>query len=76
MGHSESRVSLIHPGLWVGGRSIKRQQRLRIQTMMVCQMSGKLERGLNPKDPADRNKKDTAGYTMLELYLNELVEIK
>lgn len=35
-----------------------------------------IRKGLNPKDPADRNKKDTAGYTMLELYLNELVEIK
>ncbi len=29
-------------------------------------------RGLNPADPSDRNLADSAGYTNLELYLNEL----
>lgn len=32
--------------------------------------------GLNPADPEDRNKKDNSGYTMLEIYLNELAEQK
>ena len=31
-------------------------------------------RGLNPNDPADRNQLDENGYTMLEVYLAELVE--
>jgi hypothetical protein len=35
-----------------------------------------VKKGLDPKDPADRNKKDVNGYTMLERYLNELVELK
>ena len=34
------------------------------------------KKGLNPNDPSDRNKKDSSGYTMLEVYLNELVVIK
>lgn len=33
------------------------------------------KKGLNPKDPEDRNKLDATGYTMLELYLNEKVVI-
>ncbi len=33
-------------------------------------------KGLNPGDAGDRNKKDAGGYTMLEIYLNELVEVK
>lgn len=31
-------------------------------------------KGLNPKDAADRNKLDASGYTMLEVYLAELVD--
>jgi hypothetical protein len=34
-----------------------------------------IKKGLNPKDPEDRNNLDTTGYTMLELYLNEKVVI-
>jgi len=33
-------------------------------------------KGLNPADPEDRNKTDKSGYTMLEIYLNEMVVIK
>jgi hypothetical protein len=32
--------------------------------------------GLNPNDASDRNKTDASGYTMLELYLNERVQLK
>lgn len=32
--------------------------------------------GLNPNDPNDRNNFDKTGYTMLEIYLNELTIIK
>ncbi len=35
-----------------------------------------IKKGLNPNDAGDGNKKDAGGYTMLELYLNELVEVK
>jgi len=31
-----------------------------------------LSRGLNPRDPSDRNKTGDGGYTQLEIYLNEL----
>jgi hypothetical protein len=31
-----------------------------------------LKKGLDPKDPEDRNKKDAQGYTMLELFLNTM----
>lgn len=31
-------------------------------------------KGLNPNDASDRNTKDEMGYTMLELYINSLVE--
>lgn len=34
------------------------------------------KKGLNPNDANDRNKVDVSGYTMLEIYLNELVEVK
>lgn len=34
------------------------------------------EKGLNPNDAADGNKTDASGYTMLEIYLNELVRVK
>ena len=34
------------------------------------------KKGLNPNDASDRNKVDASGYTMLEIYLNELVEVK
>ena len=34
-----------------------------------------IKKGLDPKDPEDRNKTDKSGYTMLELYLNEKVVI-
>lgn len=34
------------------------------------------KKGLNPNDANDRNKVDSSGYTMLEIYLNELVEMK
>jgi hypothetical protein len=30
--------------------------------------------GMNPNDPADGNKLDPSGYTMLEVYLNSLVQ--
>jgi hypothetical protein len=33
-------------------------------------------KGLNPDDASDRNKVDASGYTMLEIYLNELVQVK
>lgn len=33
-----------------------------------------IKNGLNPEDPEDRNKTDKDGYTMLELYLNRLVQ--
>ncbi len=35
-----------------------------------------IEKGLDPKDASDGNKKDTNSFTMLEIYLNELVEVK
>ena len=35
-----------------------------------------IKKGLNPNDANDRNKVDASGYTMLEIYLNELVEVK
>ncbi|HSC55027.1 MAG TPA: hypothetical protein VLC98_15455 [Phnomibacter sp.] len=35
-----------------------------------------LKNGLNPKDAEDRNKLHASGYTMLEMYLNELVKLK
>lgn len=35
-----------------------------------------IKKGLNPNDVSDGNKKDASGYTMLEIYLNELVEVK
>ncbi len=34
------------------------------------------KKGLNPNDANDRNKVDASGYTMLEIYLNELVQMK
>jgi hypothetical protein len=34
------------------------------------------KKGLNPNDASDGNKKDVSGFTMLEIYLNELVEVK
>lgn len=34
------------------------------------------KKGLNPNDASDGNKKDASGFTMLEIYLNELVEVK
>jgi hypothetical protein len=34
------------------------------------------KKGLNPNDAADRNKTDASGYSMLEVYLNELVQAK
>lgn len=34
------------------------------------------KKGLNPNDANDRNKVDASGYTMLEIYLNELVQVK
>lgn len=34
------------------------------------------KKGLNPNDASDRNKTDASGYTMLEIYLNELVQTK
>ncbi len=34
------------------------------------------KKGLNPNDASDGNKKDTNGFTMLEIYLNELVQVK
>ena len=34
------------------------------------------KKGLNPNDASDRNKVDASGYTMLEIYLNELVQVK
>lgn len=34
------------------------------------------KKGLNPNDASDRNKTDASGYTMLEIYLNELVQGK
>lgn len=34
--------------------------------------SWELKNGLNPNDDTDRNKKDSAGYTMLENYLNSI----
>ncbi len=34
------------------------------------------KKGLNPNDAADANKTDASGYTMLEIYLNELVRVK
>ncbi|MBC7947371.1 MAG: pectate lyase [Chitinophagaceae bacterium] len=34
------------------------------------------KKGLNTHDPNDRNKVNAEGYTMLEVYLNELVEMK
>ena len=33
------------------------------------------KKGLNPNDASDGNKKDASGFTMLEIYLNELVEV-
>jgi hypothetical protein len=35
-----------------------------------------IKKGLNPNDANDRNKADASGYTMLEIYLNELVQMK
>jgi hypothetical protein len=35
-----------------------------------------LSKGLNPNDANDRNNIDSSGYTMLEVYLNEIVEGK
>lgn len=35
-----------------------------------------IKKGLNPNDVSDGNKKDASGYTMLEIYLNELVQVK
>ena len=35
-----------------------------------------IKKGLNPNDANDRNKADASGYTMLEIYLNELVQVK
>lgn len=35
-----------------------------------------IKKGLNPNDANDRNKVDASGYTMLEIYLNEVVEVK
>lgn len=34
------------------------------------------KKGLNPNDASDGNKKDASGFTMLEIYLNELVQLK
>lgn len=34
------------------------------------------KKGLNPNDASDGKKKDANGFTMLEIYLNELVEVK
>ncbi len=34
------------------------------------------KKGLNPNDASDGNKKDANGFTMLEIYLNELVQVK
>ncbi|HTH29942.1 MAG TPA: hypothetical protein VL946_01275, partial [Lacibacter sp.] len=34
------------------------------------------KKGLNPNDANDRNNIDASGYTMLEIYLNELVQVK
>ncbi len=34
------------------------------------------KKGLNPNDASGRNKIDASGYTMLEIYLNELVQVK
>lgn len=34
------------------------------------------KKGLNPNDATDGNKTDASGYTMLEIYLNELVRVK
>jgi len=34
-----------------------------------------LAHGMNPNDPSDANKLDKSGYTMLEVYLNSLVEL-
>lgn len=34
------------------------------------------KKGLNPNNASDRNKVDASGYTMLEIYLNELVQVK
>ncbi len=43
--------------------------------MTECRMNGKVQEGLNPNDPEDRNGDDNGnGYTNLEEYLNEMVE--
>lgn len=34
-----------------------------------------IKKGLNPRDASDRNKTEKSGYTMLEIYLNDLVAL-